>query len=120
MMSYSKGTLVRLIIVTAIAIVITYDLGVVASGYFQIDNNAAEVATAAALKYKSTNSRAQALAAAEVAAQDTGVVLVGFDIAGREARVRVRSVPVNTIVAYKITALRAHLITEAYSSVPID
>lgn len=118
-MSYSNGTIVRLIVVITIAIVLTYDVGLIASGYFQLDNHATEVATAAALKYKTTNSRSQALAAAQVAAESAGVVLVGFDVADREARVRVQAVPVNTIVAYKIAALRDHLVSEAYSSVAI-
>lgn len=110
----------RLIIVVAIAILVVYDFGVIASGYFQIDNNAGAVATAAAVNYKSTSSRAQALAAAEAAARYAGVDLVGFDIAGGEARVRVRAVPSSTIVAYRITALRQHLVTEAYSSSPLN
>lgn len=119
-MSYYRGAMVRLIIVVAIATVFVYDFGVIASGYFQIDNNARAVATAAALKYKSTNSRAQALAAAELAARYEGVGLVGFDIAVGEARVRVQSVPTGTIVAYKIPALRQHLVTEAYGSAPLN
>lgn len=114
-----SGTVVKILILITLVVIIINDIGVVATGYYVVDDKAHKVANAALADYKiNTNVNSAAAAAAEVASNQN-VILTGFQITDRLVRVSIEIPAQKTWVANRVSALKPYISANDLVEIPL-
>lgn len=109
----------KAIIILAIGITIVNDAGAIAMGHYRADDEAKRVAEAAQAQFKMFETKGKALAGAEAAANQDGVILTGFEVTSREVRVAVEIPPRTTWVAQRVASLKPYLSASGQASIQL-
>ena len=114
-----SSTFFKILILVSLAVAIINDLGVVATGYYEVGDKAHQVADAAVSDYRVNQSVDSAAAVAQEAANREDVILTGFQVTEDEVRISISIPPRKTWIANRISSLRPYISATALAEVPL-
>jgi hypothetical protein len=104
---------IKFILFLTVLVVIVNDLGIIATGYYQVGEVAHRIAETAARSYTIDRSKSNAVQVAQEAAGREGVYLTGFEVTNTKVRLSVEYPPRRTWIAYRIPSLRPYIDAQA-------
>jgi len=119
--AYLSSFWLKLLIWTAIGVILVNDGGAILMGYYRVGDEAERVAREALRNYRLYDrSPQQALRAALLKAEQDGALLTGFEITREAVRVAVEIRPGTTWVAHRIKSLRPYLSAQGQIDLPLN
>ena len=109
----------KLVIVIVIAVALVNDIGVITTGYYDVESKAKRIAEAAVFDYNVNHSETMALAAAQELATRESVNLTGWQVTDDKVRVSIEIPPRRTWIANRISALRPYISATALVELPL-
>jgi len=100
-------------------VVIINDIGVVATGYYEVDDKAHKVANAALADYRVNTDVNSAAASAQEMAKNQNVILTGFQITERLVRVSIEIPAKKTWFANRVAALKPYISANDLVELPL-
>lgn len=114
-----SSSVLKILIVIGLAVAIINDVGVIATGYYMVDDKAHHVADAAISDYRVNQNDTSAVAAAEESAKREDVTLTGFQVTAEAIRISIVVPPRKTWIASHISSLQPYISAQALVEVPI-
>lgn len=107
MKSFYSGSIIKLLLAAAIAIVLINDLGSIVASHYLLGDRTRDIAKVAADIYQISGSKSRAMAEAEIAAGDLDAVLTDFEITNDDIiNISIEVPNQRTWVAHRVKALK--------------